>query len=54
MSWINIYWKIHYIVEGPKNYNFDVRFGAKLQGVGGLVTLKDGSLFILCLGRSIT
>ncbi len=32
MSWMNIYWVIHYFVEGGQNGNFHLSFRAKLQG----------------------
>ncbi len=35
MSWMNIYWVIHYFVEGGQNGNFHLRFRAKLQEVRG-------------------
>ncbi len=33
MSWMNIYWVIHYFVEGGQNGNFHLKFRAKLQEV---------------------
>ncbi len=38
MSCMNIYWVIQYFVNGGQNYNFYLRFGAKLQG--GKMTLE--------------